>query len=167
MSSALIGSIEHTETVLRRLLFQRAGFYSNTFTWHFFMDPNACLCYPNQPGVIQTFPQVLLNVQHFLSRWGRCSCAPRDLHSHFQCMSSFAVCRWHPVVVRWRGHVHKQWLPLHLSLGIDSDSAVSGGWGSERGLGFQPSLYTWWWPNPSCYQHCHFRFSFFAYRPPP
>jgi hypothetical protein len=38
-----------TETALRRLLFQKADFYSNTFTWHFPMDPKACLCYPSQP----------------------------------------------------------------------------------------------------------------------
>jgi hypothetical protein len=58
VSRALIGSTEYRETVLRRLLFQRTGFYSNKFTRHFPMDPNACPCYPSQPGITQTFPQV-------------------------------------------------------------------------------------------------------------
>jgi hypothetical protein len=48
--------------------FRGQGFYSNKFTWHFPMDPNACLYYPSQPGVTQTFPQVLLTVQHLLSQ---------------------------------------------------------------------------------------------------
>jgi hypothetical protein len=71
-----------TETVLRRLLFQRTGFYSNTFTRHFPMDPNACLCYPSQPGVTQTFPQISLT-----NEGGR-SCAPGDPHSGLWCRSS-------------------------------------------------------------------------------
>jgi hypothetical protein len=56
LSRVLIGSIECRETGLRKLLFQRTGFYSNTFKWHIPMDPNACLCYPSQPGVTQNFP---------------------------------------------------------------------------------------------------------------
>jgi hypothetical protein len=61
LSSVPIGSIEYRETVLRRLLFQRTEFLLK-FTWHFPMDPNACLYYRSQPGVTQTFPQVSLTL---------------------------------------------------------------------------------------------------------
>jgi hypothetical protein len=47
--------------------FRDQGSYSNKFTRHFPMDPNAHLCYPSQPGVTQTFPQVSLTMQHLLS----------------------------------------------------------------------------------------------------
>jgi hypothetical protein len=52
------------------------------------MDPNACLCYPIQPGVTQTFPQVLLTVRGLLSWWGGHICVPTDPHSCLQCRSS-------------------------------------------------------------------------------
>jgi hypothetical protein len=79
-----IGSLEHRERVLRRLLFQRAEFYSNSFTWHFPMDPNACLCYPSQP-VYSDLPPSLLCL---LSQWWGRSYAPGDPHSRLQCRSS-------------------------------------------------------------------------------
>jgi hypothetical protein len=83
--------------------FREQSFYSNKFTWHFPMDPSACLCYPSQPGVTQTFPQVLLTMWGLLSQWRRHICAPGDPHNRLQCRSSFTVHQRHPVVVRRRG----------------------------------------------------------------
>jgi hypothetical protein len=58
--------------------FREQGFYSNTFTWHVPMDPNACLCYPSQPGVTQTFIQVSLMCVR-----GATSCQPmREAYLH-------------------------------------------------------------------------------------
>jgi hypothetical protein len=77
--------------------FREQGFYSNTFTPHFPVDPNACLCYPSQ--FYSDLPQVSLTMRRFLSWWGGCSCAPEDPHCHLQCRSSFTVHQPHPVVV--------------------------------------------------------------------
>jgi hypothetical protein len=68
--------------------FREQSFYSNKFTQHFPMDPNACLYYPSQPGVTQTFPQVSLTMRYLLSQWGGHSCTPGDPHSHLQCRAS-------------------------------------------------------------------------------
>jgi hypothetical protein len=87
----------------------------------------------------QTFPQVSLTTWRFLSQWVGHTCAPGDPHSRFQCRSSFAV--RHSVVIGRRGHAHKQRLPLHLSLGMLSDSVVSGEWGGERGFWVPASVY--------------------------
>jgi hypothetical protein len=71
VSRAPIGSIGYRETVLLGdSYFREQGFYSNTFTWHFPMDPNACLCYPSQPGVTQTFPKVSLTMDVFSANEG-------------------------------------------------------------------------------------------------
>jgi hypothetical protein len=43
-------------------LFQRIGFYSNKFTQHSPMDPNACLYYPRQPGVYSGLSQASLTL---------------------------------------------------------------------------------------------------------
>jgi hypothetical protein len=51
----------------------------------------------------QTFPQVSLTMQRFLSWRGGRSCTPGDPHSHLQCRSGFVVCQQHPVVIRRRG----------------------------------------------------------------
>jgi hypothetical protein len=49
--------------------FREQDFYSNKFTWHFPMDPNACLYYSSQPRLTQTFTQVSLTMRHLLSWW--------------------------------------------------------------------------------------------------
>jgi hypothetical protein len=39
-----------------------------------------------------------------------------------------------------KGHTHKQQLPPHQGLRMDSDGMVSGGQGGKRGFGFQPEF---------------------------
>jgi hypothetical protein len=39
-----------------------------------------------------------------------------------------------------KGHADKWRLPLHQDLRMNSDGAVSGGWGGKRGLGFWPEF---------------------------
>jgi hypothetical protein len=116
LSWVSIGSIEYRETELRRLLFQRTGFYSNKFTWHFPTDPNACLCYPSQPGVTQTFPQVSLSATVFSADEGGVA-APQGILT-----ATFSAGPVHGSLVtpsghQEKGHAHKQWLPLCQGLG--------------------------------------------------
>jgi hypothetical protein len=96
-------SIEYIETVLRSLLFQRTGFYSNNSTWHSPTHPNACLCYLSQPGVYSGHPK-----PHSLcdgsQPMGGGPVEPWGIpHRCFQCRSNLAVHRRHPVVVGRRG----------------------------------------------------------------
>jgi hypothetical protein len=103
--------------------FREQGFYSNKFTQHFPMDPNACLCYPSQPGVTRTFPQPI--------KGGRI-CTPGDPHSHLQCRSSFTGdTQW----LSGEGARSQVVAASCQGLGTDSGSMVSDGRGSKRGFG--------------------------------
>jgi hypothetical protein len=84
----------------------------------------------------QTFLQVSLTLQSFLSWWGGRSCAPGDPHSCFQCRSSFAV-RWrHQVVIGRRGTLTSSGCLYIQVFGLTlmADGAVSSRWGGEPGF---------------------------------
>jgi hypothetical protein len=100
--------------------FQTAGFFIQTPSQVTFLWILRPVSVTLADQFTQTFPQVSVSLQCFLSWWGGRSCAPGDPHSPFQCRSSFVVCQRHPVDVGRKGHAHKQWLPLHLSLRTDS-----------------------------------------------
>jgi hypothetical protein len=106
--------------------FREQSFYSNKSTWHFSMDPNACLCYPSQPGVTQTFPQVSLTVRRLLSWWEGCIFAPGDPHSHLQCRSSS----------RFTGET--QWSSGEGACSQAAAASTSGSWDRLRQRGL------WW-----------------------
>jgi hypothetical protein len=132
LSQVLIGSIEYRETVLRRLIFQTTEFlFKQT---HFPMDPNACLCYPSQPGVTQTFPEVSLAVWCLLSWWGGVYLQPRG--SSQAVFSAGPVSPATPSGRGDKGHAHKWRLPPRQGFGMDSDSMVSDKQEGERGFGF-------------------------------
>jgi hypothetical protein len=130
--------------------FREQGFYSNKFTWHFPMDPNACLCDPSQLGVTQTFPQVSLTLRRLLSQWGGRSCTPGDPHSHLQCRSS----SWFTGDTQWSSGEGACSQAVAASMSgswVDSDSMVSNGKEASKALGSGLSLYTLWWPHHFCY----------------
>jgi hypothetical protein len=141
----------------------RAGFYSNTFTRHFPMDPKACLCYPSQPVLLRPSPKSRSPWDAFSAHEGGVA-VPQGILT-----AAFSV----GPVLRFAGNT--QW-----SLGEGARSHAEGTSTSEsqdglwlcglhwarrqaRFLGSGLSLYTWWWPHHPCYRHCHLRFSLFAY----
>jgi hypothetical protein len=137
MSQVLIGSIEYREST-QETYSREQGFYSNKFTRHFPMDPNYCLCYPSQPGVTQTFPQVFSPCNIFSAVEGGISVPqgisqPPSLQVQFH--SSPATPSGHQ-----KGHAHKWRLPLHQGLWTHSDSIVSDGRGGKQGFGFWPEF---------------------------
>jgi hypothetical protein len=143
--------------------FREQGFCSNKFTWHFPMDPKACLYYPSQPGVTQTFSQVSLTMQRFLSQWVGIA-VPQGILT-----ATFSAGPVHgspgmPSGCREKGHAHKWLLPLYQGLEGDSDSMVSDGKEVSKALGSSLSLYNLWWSHHFCYPDCHLRFGLLAYQ---
>jgi hypothetical protein len=112
----------------------------------------------------QTFPQVSLTMQCFLSWWGGVAVPQGILTAAFSAgpVSEFAGnTQWSSGegVMLTSGSFLYIW-----ASGWTSTAHSPVGEEAREVLGSSLSLYTQWWPHSSCYWHCHLRFSLFVYR---
>jgi hypothetical protein len=117
--------------------FREQGFYSNKFTLHFPMDPNACLYYPSQPGDL---PPSLAHHAESSQPMREAYLCPRGSSQPPSVQVQFHGSPAKPSGHQEKGHTDKRRLPRHQSIGVDSDSLVSDGQGGEQGFGFWPEF---------------------------
>jgi hypothetical protein len=101
------------------------------------MDPNACLYYPSQPGVTQTFPQVLLTMPQPMR--GDVSAPQLILTAAF---IAGPVSRFTSDIQCMSGEGTRSQVAAASTSGsqADSDNVVSNGQGGEQGFGFWPEF---------------------------